>query len=259
MSNVSTADAAVVREHAADTADVPRFEIPGWRERFGVVAGITGRGAAQGAGFDLGLGGTAPVGQIMERWRAFRRAEPGFGAAVLGHQVHGSRVAWHDRAEGWVQVDGVDGHATRASGVLLLVTVADCIPVYLVDPRRRAIALLHAGWRGTAGGILTRGLALLAERAGTVPADVIMHAGVGICGDCYEVGSEVMTAVGLPADGSGPWHVDLRERLAAQARWLGIGEATRSSWCPAHDRSSFFSHRASGGADGRMVAYLGLR
>jgi copper oxidase (laccase) domain-containing protein len=168
-------------------------------------------------------------------------------------------VAWHERAEGWLQVEGVDGHGTAAHGVLLTVTVADCIPVYLVDPHRRAVALLHAGWRGTAAGILSRGLALLAERAGTEPDDVVMHAGVGICGPCYEVGSEVVTGVGLPADGPGPWHVDLRERLAAQGRWLGIGEVTRSSWCSAHDRPRFYSHRASGGTDGRMVAYLGLR
>ena len=258
MSSASTTEAPVLREEEV-AGDVPRCEVPGWRERFGVVAGITTRGALAGRGFDLGLWTDAPVGEVMGRWRAFRRAEPGFGAVILGHQVHGARVAWHDRAEGWVHLDGLDGHATAARGVLLTVTVADCIPVYLVDPRRQAIALLHAGWRGTALGILGRGLELLAERAGSDPADVVMHAGVGICGACYEVGSEVMTGVGLPADGPGPWHVDLRERLAAQARWLGIGEATRSAWCSAHDRPRFYSHRASAGADGRMVAYLGVR
>lgn len=258
MSSVSTTDAAVLRE--ADVAgEAPRCEVPGWHERFGVVAGITTRGAQAGRGFDLGLWSDAPVGEVMSRWRIFRQAEPGFGAVVLGHQVHGTRVAWHERAEGWVQLDGVDGHATAARGMLLTVTVADCIPVYLVDPRRRAIALLHSGWRGTAGGMLSRGLELLTARAGTDPADVVMHAGVGICGPCYEVGSEVVTGVGLPADGTGPWHVNLRERLAAQARRLGIGEVTHSTWCSAHDRSRFYSHRASGGADGRMVAYLGLR
>lgn len=258
MSSASTTEAALLREEVAP-GEVPRFDIPGWRERFGVVAGVTGRGTLPGRGFDLGLWSDAPVGEVMNRWRAFRAAEAGFGGVVLGHQVHGSRVVWHERAEGWMQVEGVDGHGTTSPGVLLTVTVADCIPVYLVDQRRRAIALLHAGWRGTAAGILSRGLALLAERAGTEPDDVVMHAGIGICGPCYEVGAEVVTGVGLPADGPGPWHVDLRERLAAQARWLGIGEVTRSSWCSAHDRPRFYSHRASGGTDGRMVAYLGLR
>ena len=258
MSNASTTESAVLREDELAGA-LPRYEVPGWRERFGVVAGITGRGTLSGRGFDLGLWSEAPVGAVMDRWRALRSAEPGFGGVMLAHQVHGARVAWHQRAEGWVQLEGLDGHATTTRGILLTVTVADCIPVYLADPRRGAIALLHAGWRGAAAGILGAGLALMRERAGSDPADIIMHAGVGICGPCYEVGSEVVTGLGLPADGSGPWHVDLRERLLAQARWLGIGEATRSPWCSAHDRPRFFSHRASGGADGRMVAYLGLR
>jgi len=120
------------------------------------------------------------------------------------------------------------------------------------------VALLHAGWRGTAGGILTRGVQRLLGETGADSRDIVMHCGVGICGACYEVGSEVMTGCGLPADGSGPWHIDLRERLAAQAAELGLTSVSRSPWCSAHDRSRFYSHRASGGADGRMVAYLGM-
>ena len=250
-------DAGAVREEATG-GEVPRYEVPGWRDRFGIVAGITARGAEAGRGFDLGLWTDAPVGEVMGRWRAFRHAEPGFGGVVLGNQVHGAAVAWHDRTAGWLQLEGIDGHATAAAGVLLTVTVADCIPVYLVDPRRRAVALLHAGWRGTAAGILPAGVGLLAERVGTNPADLVMHVGVGICGACYEVGSEVITGVGLAVDGPGPWHVDLRERLGAQGRALGITAISRSAWCSAHDRPRFYSHRASKGADGRMVAYLGL-
>jgi copper oxidase (laccase) domain-containing protein len=85
-----------------------------------------------------------------------------------------------------------------------------------------------------------------------------MHCGVGICGDCYEVGSEVMQGCGIAADGPGPWHLDLRGRLLEQARGLGLIQATISPWCSAHDRSPFYSHRASGGTEGRMVAYIGV-
>ena len=237
---------------------VPRYELEEWRERFGIVAGITGRGDEPGRGFDLGLWTEAPVGDVMSRWRAFRAAEPGFPAVVLGTQVHGATVAWHERVSGWTQVEGVDGHATRSPGMLLTVTVADCIPVYLAAPPLGAIALLHAGWRGTAGRILERGVEALGSRAGVQPADIIMHCGVGICGDCYEVGSEVLEGVGLRGDGRGPWTVDLRERLASQAAALGVRDVTSSSWCSAHHRPLFFSHRASRGSDGRMVAYLGI-
>jgi purine-nucleoside/S-methyl-5'-thioadenosine phosphorylase / adenosine deaminase len=237
---------------------VPRFEIPEWRRRYGIVAGITGRGPDAGRGFDLGLWTNAPVGEVMSRWRSFRRAEPGFYAVILGTQIHQTRVEWHDSGTGWVQIDGVDGHATGTPGLMLAVTVADCIPVYLIDPVRRAIALLHSGWRGTAGGILTRGVQNLVEVAGSAVEDILMHCGVGICGQCYEVGSEVMASCGLAAAGAGPWHADLREVLAEQGRTLGVPIISTSQWCSAHDRTSFYSHRASGGQDGRMVAYLGM-
>ncbi|MDX2193193.1 MAG: polyphenol oxidase family protein [Gemmatimonadales bacterium] len=237
---------------------VPRYELEAWRARFGVVAGVTARATAEGDTFCLGLWTGEPVGEVMRRWRALRGLEDGaFGLTVLGHQVHGPAVRWAEPGEGWRLVEGVDGHATAAPGVLLTVTIADCIPVYLVDARSGALALLHAGWRGTAAGILSRGLALLGERAGTRAADVHVHLGVGISGPCYEVGREVMDGCGVPAPGPGPWQLDLRAVLADQARAAGVAEVSTSDWCSARDRDRFFSHRASGGTDGRMVAYLG--
>ena len=237
---------------------VPRFEIPGWRERFGVVAGITGRGEGTSA-FDLGLWTGQPVGQVMTRWRELRAAEPGFTGHVLGNQVHGTRVLWHDRATaGWTQVEGVDGHATGVPGLMLYVTVADCVPIYLVNSRTGSIALLHSGWRGTAGGILTWGIEALSHNGAFQASDVVMHCGVCICRNCYEVGSEVIQALGLASGPGGKAQADLPAYLAAQARQLGIADITVSSWCSAHDRSRFFSHRASQGSDGRMVAYLGI-
>jgi copper oxidase (laccase) domain-containing protein len=232
----------------------PRYDLLGWRDHLGVVAGITGRGAA---GFDLGLWGGAPVGEVMGRWRAFRGAMPEFEAVVLGGQVHGVGVETIDAGRGWIQLDGVDGWVTLARGILLTVTVADCIPVYLVAPGR-GVALLHAGWRGTAGGILDRGVTRLTGVAGCLPGEIIMHCGVGICGDCYEVGSEVMEGCGCPGEGAGPWHLDLRSHLMEAARRLGLRSVTRSPWCSAHHTARFYSHRTSRGADGRMVAYLGM-
>jgi copper oxidase (laccase) domain-containing protein len=236
---------------------VPRFELAPWWEELGLVAGITGRGTDPGRGFDLGLWTDAPVGEVMGRWRAFRTALAGFDAVVLGNQVHGVEVMTAGPGRGWIQVEGVDGWVTTTPGVLLTVTVADCVPVYLAAPRR-GVALLHAGWRGVAGGILRRGLERLSALSGVPVNEIVTHCGVGICGNCYEVGSEVIAACGLEPLGAGPWHLDLRGRLADEARGLGVATVTRSSWCSAHDRSRFYSHRASRGADGRMVAYLGM-
>ena len=230
-------------------AAVPRLELTDWAERYGLVAGITMRPLS------LGLWSDEPVGQVIGRWRAFRAAfGVRFPAIVLAHQVHGTEVQWHEGLpEGWLVLDGFDGHATSDRGLLLTVTVADCIPVYLAVPHKSAIALVHAGWRGTAGGILQRCVELLKWRGFAKASDVVMHCGVGICGDCYEVGSEVADRFGS----SGASHVDLRDVLVQQARQLGIQEVSISPWCSAEGRDRFYSHRASGGRDGRMVAYLG--
>ncbi len=236
---------------------VPRFEIPTWREQYGVIAGITGRGSEHGRGFDLGLWSAEPVGEVMSRWLAFRRELADSPAAALGQQVHGVEIMTINSGRGWIQVEGVDGWITMAPRILLTVTVADCVPVYLVAPGK-GVGLLHAGWRGTAGRILARGVERLKAESGCRGVDIVMHCGVGICGDCYEVGSEVMQGCGAPAEGPGPWHLDLRKQLVAQARGLGLDQVTTSTWCSAHDRSSFYSHRASGGSDGRMAAYVGM-
>ena len=250
-------DPSLTTAEISVAGSVPRFEVPGWREQHGIVAGITGRGDEPGRGFDLGLWSREPVGEVMSRWLAFRRAMTEFPRVVLGNQIHGVKVELADEGRGWTQLEGVDGWITTRPGVLLTVTVADCVPVYLAIPGR-AVSLLHAGWRGTAGGILRRGLDRLLSAAAADAGDVLMHCGVGICGACYEVGREVMAGCGVAAEGVGPWHLDLREQLVLQARALGIALIQTSSWCTAHHRDAFFSHRASQGQDGRMVAYVGM-
>jgi len=256
---IRPSDYPTLREQPVADPAVPRMELRDWADRYGVVAGVTTRGA--GRGFSLGLWSEENVGQVMTRWRALRAAfRPAFSGLVLSHQIHGTTVQWHRAGqEGWLILDGVDGHATGSPGVLLTVTVADCIPVYLVAPTQRVVALLHAGWRGTAGGMLQQGVELLRREAFVTAPEIVMHCGVGICGSCYEVGSEVLerlTPGRRPGVSSG--HVDLREVLARQAAELGITEVSVSPWCSAHDREHFFSHRASGGRDGRMIAYLGV-
>src|SRR5215210_9233247 len=217
--DLSLPNVTAVRE-APVPGSFPRYELSDWRHRYGVVAGTTGRGAEPGRGFDLGLWSAAHVAEVMSRWRAFRRADPRFSAVVLGNQVHGTVVTRIEAGEGWIQVDGVDGWVTTRPGILLTVTVADCIPVYLLVPGR-GVALLHAGWRGTAGGILAAGVARLKEATGAAEGDIVMHCGVGICGKCYEVGSEVLAGCGVPVDGPGPYYMDLRRHLVDAVGALG--------------------------------------
>src|SRR6266513_5697453 len=120
---VRRSDSPMLREQPVGDSAVPRMELREWADRYGLVAGITSRGH----GFSLGLWSAESVGQVMTRWRAFRAAQKqSFPAVILSHQVHGTEVRWHDAPnDGWLILDGVDGHATGRRGVLLTVTVAD--------------------------------------------------------------------------------------------------------------------------------------
>lgn len=245
----------LVLEIPTGDASVPRLELAEWASRHGLVAGITTRQD----GFSLGLWNEDPTQAVMTRWRAFRRAfETRFPTVVLGHQVHGIDLRWHDAVPaGWLHLDGVDAHATRQAGVLLTVTAADCIPVYLAAPGQGLVALVHAGWRGVAGNILEHVLGEITRTARIRFRDIVMHCGIGICGSCYQVGSEVAERLtGRPT--TDPANVDLRSILAGRARQVGLADVTISPYCTAHHNDRFFSHRASGGKDGRMVAYLGI-
>ena len=146
MTGIDVSPTTVVLEVPVGQSDVPRLELTDWATRFGLVAGITTRQD----GFSLGLWNEQPTEAVMTRWQAFRRAfEPRFSSVVLGHQVHGTALRWHEGVSpGWLQVDGVDAHATPQRGVLLTVTAADCIPIYLAAPGSGLVALVHAGMEG---------------------------------------------------------------------------------------------------------------
>lgn len=206
----------------------------------------------------MGLFGATPVGEVLARWHALGGAL-GFPRVAHARQVHGAAVLVHDGGGPGILVsDGFDGHAAVASGVLLTVSVADCVPIYVADEVRRVVALLHAGWRGVAAGILEAGAAALARAAGSRPADLRLHLGPAICGRCYEVGPEVHAALGrTPPPSREP--VDLGHELARRAVDLGVRPeaVTRSTHCTRCGAGAFFSHRR--GDAGRQIAFLGVR
>lgn len=237
----------------------PSLVHPGWRDAFPwLVQGTTTRGDA-GDPFDLGLFSDASSPRkVLERWARLRR-EAGFDRAVHAHQVHGAAVRHHGPGDGGLHLaEACDGHATASPGVLLAVTTADCVPVFAVDPARRAVALLHAGWRGAAAGILEAGVAVMADRAGSRAEHLHVHLGPAICATCYEVGPEVFQALGLPAP-AGPAPVDLRRVLAHRAVALGVpaSRVSISAHCTLCHHGRLFSHRGGDGA--RQVGYLGIR
>lgn len=252
-----SADFHVVSE--VPSAVPPALVHPAWREAFPwLVQGTTTRGSAENP-FDLGLFSDASSpAAVLGHWEQLRTGVC-VGRAVHAHQVHGATVRFHEGGEpGLHLAEACDGHATTTAGVLLAVTTADCVPVFLVDPERRAVALLHAGWRGAAAGILEAGVDLLARKVGSHPGDLHLHLGPSICGSCYEVGPEVFRALGLP-DPGGPTPLDLRRALARRAAVRGIPSAriSLSGHCTLCGAGDLFSHR--GGDRGRQVGFLGIR
>lgn len=207
---------------------------------------------------DFGLFTGAAAGAVMKRWEHLAR-ERGCARMVHARQVHGRRITRHEAVPpGLLLVPPCDGHATRQPGTLLAVSVADCVPVFAVAPRARAVLLLHAGWRGVAGGILEAGLEMLERDFGTPPGNAHIHMGPAICGRCYEVGPEVHEALGLPRPSSPAHPVDLRRVLARRALAAGTdpGRLTISRFCTRCADAPFFSHR--GGDAGRQIAVLGI-
>lgn len=200
---------------------------------------------------DFNLASAEPAAGVVGRWRGLQER---LGAPRLAsaHQVHGDRVLEHGGGwRGWLRdVDGADGHVSTARGTAMVVTLADCVPVFLAHPSG-ACGILHSGWKGTAAGIVRRGLAAFA-RLGLEARDVRVHLGPAICGSCYEVGPEVYRAVtGRSVDVPTP--LDLRAAIAAQARDAGAW-VTASRDCTRCHNEQFFSHRM--GDVGRQVAVV---
>lgn len=242
-----------VREPRREVHGLPLYPVPAWSAAFPwLVHGTTGAAGGDDDA-DLGLFGSAPSGEVLARWRRLREGL-GVPRAVHSAQVHGAAVMEHmERLPGLYVAHGRDGHVTGVPGILLTVALADCVAVSLVDPELQRVALLHAGWRGTAAGIVESGL----EALGREPGRVHAHLGPAICGECYEVGPEVWKALGLP-EPDGPAPVDLRAVQTLRLIDGGIDpeRITVSEHCTKHD-DGFFSHR--GGSRGRQVGVVGVR
>lgn len=237
----------------------PALVHPYWGRRFPwLVQGTTVRGT-EPRPFDLGLfSGASPARVVLDAWEELRRGVR-MERTVHARQVHGSRVLYHGHAEpGLYLAEACDGHATDVPGILLAVTVADCVPVFLVASDTRGTALLHAGWRGVAAGILEEGLDTLGALTEEDRSGVHLHLGPAICGRCYEVGPEVFRALDLP-EPPGPTPVDLRAVLAHRAVRAGVSpeQVTVSSHCTRCGEAGLFSHR--GGNRERQAAFLGSR
>ena len=143
-----------------------------------------------------------------------------------------------------------------APGAVVAVKTADCIPILLVDARHRAVAAVHAGWRGTVARIAQRAVASMAEHFGTEPSDLATAIGPGIGRCCYEVGPEVAQHFGEP----GRAHIDLVDANRKQLIGAGLAPARiyTADLCTMCSPDEFHSYRRDREQAGRMYSFVGI-
>ncbi len=187
---------------------------------------------------------------------------------VTARQVHGNQVALVDRRNCDSVVPDSDALITAEPGVALMLRFADCLPIFLYDPCAPAVGLGHAGWQGTAAEIASRMVSAMIETFGTDPTKLIAALGPAVGPCCYEVGAEVVEAVGptlserpkaILARGNGHYAVDLWEANRQQLAAYGVTQIEVGRICTACHAHEFFSHRAEGGQTGRFAALIAIQ
>jgi hypothetical protein len=187
-----------------------------------------------------------------------------------------------------------DGMVTNVPGILLGILTADCLPVIVIDPKRHAIGVFHAGWRGTAKRIVEKGVGEMRRWFGSRPGDLKAVIGPGIRGCCYEVGPEVRSAFEAQFTYGGelfretkdrneiyekypllfltsraPGHSELPKKIfldlaeANRRQLIAVGVPPKNisdlGLCTLCRQDLFFSHRGEKGMTGRMMAAGGIR
>ena len=225
-------------------------------------------GVSRGAFSELNLGRSVDddpdaVSENRRRVLDAFGADPSRTATV--HQVHGTRVVDAREAGPDVRADGI---VSDDPSWTLAVSVADCVPVLMVDPAHGAVAALHAGWRGVVAGVVDAGIEELVGRYGARPDRLRVAIGPHISGPRYQVGAEVVGAfaqAGFPEsvarpdpDAAGRFllSLDAAVRVALARSGVRPRHVHDGGWCTASDPRRFFSHRRDRGASGRHWALL---
>ena len=197
---------------------------------------------------------------------------------VLSHQTHTTNVKMvteKDKGRGIVKELGytdIDGLITNEPGIVLSTFYADCVPLFIVDPVKKAIGLSHSGWRGTVEKMGKVTIQKMTQEYGSDPKDIIAAIGPSICVDCYEVSMDVADAfreafkeadnleqIVIPKSIEKAqlnlWEANLAVFLEAGVKKENI---ILPDICTACNKELLFSHRASNGKRGNLGAFLML-
>ena len=168
-------------------------------------------------------------------------------------------------------VSGFDGMITNEKHLLLCTLQADCVPVFLLDPTQQVIGMIHSGWKGTANQISVNAVRLMQKEFGCRPSDILASMGPCICGDCYEVGEELLDPFAVyyseeerscffrKGEKEGKYLLDLPEaiRIALQREGLMEENITKPFSCTLHD-DLFASYRKDKNPVARMLTGIML-
>jgi len=254
----------------------PAERAPEWDSVPGLVHGFFGRRGGSSAPPWNGLNLSLKVGDSPQRvsanWEATRDALAPLRLTRMD-QVHGvdiievgpGQAADHDRI---ACAGDADGLATRVPGIGLVVMTADCVPILMVARERRVAFALHAGWRGTLGGIASRAVDRGARAFGIAADEWEIAIGPAIEACCYEVDADIGERIESQwGEMPGAWErrgdkgqLDLRqvnsrilERSGARPQAIRL-----VGGCTACNPGKYFSHRASGGKTGRQASIIGF-
>jgi hypothetical protein len=163
-----------------------------------------------------------------------------------------------------------DGLITNQPGIMIGVCVADCVPILLLDPKKKVVAALHAGWKGTAGEIAWKGVEALVGMFGSKPGDILAAVGPAIGRCCYEVDTQVMETFrnsGAELEcfekktAPGKWRLDLAAANYRQLLAAGLSETNieTTPLCVSCEHDLFFSFRRDGEETGRQMGFIELK
>lgn len=262
--------------------DVVYLSYPDLEETGVVIHGFSTRlgGVSQGiyASMNLSFSRGDEREAVEENYRRVAKAI-GFEtkSIVMSDQTHTANVrvvTAHDRGCGYSRprpYQDVDGLITNEPGLTLATFYADCVPLFLVDPVRKAIGLVHSGWKGTVGKIGQAAVQMMEQEYGTDPKNLVIAIGPSICQECYEVSEDVIERFQevfseeywkklFYRKENGKYQLDLWEanRLIFLGAGADPGNISMPGLCTCCNPQFLFSHRASKGKRGNLAAFLAL-
>ena len=271
-------DPRVVEKNGISYLEFESFKQQTWLAH-GFSTRLGGVSSGCFASMNLGFGRGEADETVAENYKRLGAAI-GFDweRAVLSHQTHTTNirlVTENDAGKGTVRqrdYQDIDGLITDKPGLALVTFYADCVPLYFADTKHKAIGLSHSGWRGTVGRMGQKTLDAMHEAFGTMPEDVIAAVGPSICGDCFEVGPEVVAEFAnsfskkqmkmICRDGDGDRsYLDLWQanRIVLEEAGILPEKISVTNICTRCNPNLLYSHRIMGVQRGNLAAVLMIR